>query len=218
MDTSLLRIVIAAETDIVPVRSRTRRLAELIGFDAQDQTRITTAVSEIARNIYEYARGGHIEFRLTGEPPAQSFVIVARDRGPGIADLQAVLAGSHKSATGMGIGLLGARRLMDTFDITSKPGQGTTVRLGKTLSRQAAHITPARLARVMDTLAADGPADAVAEIGRQISRSCSSSKSCGCARRTCSGSIRNCRTPTAASLPCTPNWTNAPTTCVARTS
>ena len=89
MDTSLLRIVIAAETDIVPVRSRTRRLAELIGFDAQDQTRITTAVSEIARNAYEYARGGNIEFRLTGEPPAQSFVIVARDRGPGIADLGA---------------------------------------------------------------------------------------------------------------------------------
>ena len=167
MDTSLLRIVIAAETDIVPVRSRTRRLAELIGFDAQDQTRITTAVSEIARNAYEYARGGHIEFRLTGEPPAQSFVIVVRDRGPGIADLQAVLAGSHKSATGMGIGLLGARRLMDTFDITSKPGQGTTVRLGKTLPRRAAHITPARLARIMDTLAADGPADAMAEIGRQ---------------------------------------------------
>ena len=208
MDTSLLRIVIAAETDIVPVRSRTRRLAELIGFDAQDQTRITTAVSEIARNIYEYARGGHIEFRLTGEPPAQSFVIVARDRGPGIADLQAVLAGSHKSATGMGIGLLGARRLMDTFDITSKPGQGTTVRLGKTLPRQAAHNHPG----------AAGTRHGHAGGGRpgrrrggnrpsRTSRSCSSSKSCGRARRTCSGSIRNCRTPTAASLPCMPNWT-----------
>jgi signal transduction histidine kinase/CheY-like chemotaxis protein len=167
MDTSLLRIAIAAETDIVPVRSRTRRLAELIGFDAQDQTRITTAVSEIARNAYEYARGGTIEFRLTGEAPAQSFVIVARDRGPGIADLQAVLTGSHKSVTGMGIGLLGARRLMDTFDITSKPGQGTTVLLGKALPSHAAHLTPAKLARIMDTLAADGPADAVAEIGRQ---------------------------------------------------
>jgi signal transduction histidine kinase/CheY-like chemotaxis protein len=167
MDTSLLRIVIAAETDIVPVRSRTRRLAELIGFDAQDQTRITTAVSEIARNAYEYARGGHIEFSLVGKPPKQSFVIMVRDRGPGIADLQAVLAGSHKSVTGMGIGLLGARRLMDTFDIASKPGQGTTVRLGKTLPRHAAYITPTRLSRIMDTLASDGPTDAVAEISRQ---------------------------------------------------
>ena len=67
----------------------------------------------------------------------------------------------------MGIGLLGARRLMDTFDITSKPGEGTTVRLGKTLPRHAAHLTPTRLARIMDALAADGPADAMAEIGRQ---------------------------------------------------
>ena len=67
MDICLLRIAIAAETDIVLVRSRTRRLAELIGFDAQDQTRITTAVSEIARNAYEYAGGGHIGFHLIGE-------------------------------------------------------------------------------------------------------------------------------------------------------
>src|SRR4029077_1795057 len=113
----------ATETDIVLVRSRTRRLAELIGFDSQDQTRITTAVSEIARNAYEYARGGTIEFRLTGEPAR--FMVVVRDRGPGIADLSAILAGSHKSATGMGVGLLGARRLMDTFDIHAKPGEGT---------------------------------------------------------------------------------------------
>jgi signal transduction histidine kinase/CheY-like chemotaxis protein len=167
MDICLLQVVIAVETDIVLVRSRTRRLAELIGFDAQDQTRITTAVSEIARNAYEYARGGHIEFRLSGDPPAQSFVIVVRDRGPGIADLPAVLAGSHKSATGMGIGLLGARRLMDAFDISSRPGEGTTVRMGKALPRRAPAITPALLSRIMNTLASDGPADAMAEIGRQ---------------------------------------------------
>ena len=94
------------------------------------------------------------------------FVITVRDRGPGIADLPAVLAGSHKSATGMGVGLLGAQRLMDAFEVTSKPG-GTTVRLGKHLPRQAASITPSRLRRIMDELAADGPADAVEEIGKQ---------------------------------------------------
>jgi anti-sigma regulatory factor (Ser/Thr protein kinase) len=114
MDTYLLRISIAAETDIVLVRSRARRLAELIGFDAQDQTRITTAVSEIARNAYEYARGGHIEFHVTGEPERQSFEILVRDRGPGIADIQAILSGSHKSVAGMGIGLLGARWMRST--------------------------------------------------------------------------------------------------------
>jgi signal transduction histidine kinase/CheY-like chemotaxis protein len=167
MDTRLLQIAIAAETDIVLVRSRTRRLAELIGFDAQDQTRITTAVSEIVRNAYEYARGGTIEFRLTGEPEGQSFLVVVRDRGSGIADLPAVLAGSHKSATGMGVGLLGARRLMDAFDIRSKPGEGTTVTMGKTLPRRAPTMTQALLAGIMNSLASDGPANAMAEIGRQ---------------------------------------------------
>ena len=138
MDICLLQIAIAAETDIVLVRSRTRRLAELIGFDAQDQTRITTAVSEIARNAYEYARRRPHRIPPDRRDNAPSFVIVVRDRGPGIADLAAVLSGSHKSATGMGIGLLGARRLMDTFGITSKPGEGTTVRLGKMLPRTRA--------------------------------------------------------------------------------
>lgn len=162
MNTRLLQIVIATETDIVVARKRTRRLAELIGYDRQDQTRITTAVSEIVRNAFEYAGGGQIEFRLADD----SFVITVRDRGPGIADLPAVLAGSHKSATGMGVGLLGAQRLMDAFEVTSKPG-GATVRLGKHLPRQAEPITPSRLRRIMDELAADGPADAVEEIGKQ---------------------------------------------------
>jgi anti-sigma regulatory factor (Ser/Thr protein kinase) len=115
MNTRLLQVIIAAETDIVVVRKRTRRLAELIGFDTQDQTRITTAVSEIVRNAYEYAGGGQIEYRLDVQPAEQSLQIVVRDRGPGIADLSAVLTGAHKSATGMGVGLLGAQRLMDNF-------------------------------------------------------------------------------------------------------
>ena len=82
--------------------------------------------------------GGHIGFHLTGETTPPSFVIVVRDRGPGIADLAAVQSGSYESATGMGIGLLGARRLMDTFDITSKAGEGTTVRLGKSAATDSA--------------------------------------------------------------------------------
>ena len=105
MNTRLL-IVIATETDIVVARKRTRRLAELIGYDRQDQTRVTTAVSEIVRNAFEYAGGGQIEFRLADDPPA-TFVIMVRDRGPGIADLDAIWPGLHTSATGMGVGLLG---------------------------------------------------------------------------------------------------------------
>ncbi|HET7883804.1 MAG TPA: ATP-binding protein, partial [Acetobacteraceae bacterium] len=166
MDVCLLQIAIAAETDIVLVRSRTRRLAELLGFDTQDQTRITTAVSEIARNAYEYARGGLAAFHVTGEG-SLDFVIVVRDRGPGIADIEGVLAGTHRSASGMGVGLLGARRLMDGFELTSQPGEGTTIRLSKALPRNAPTITPALLRQIADVLAAGGRGDAIEEIARQ---------------------------------------------------
>src|SRR6185503_9103452 len=100
MKPRLLLIAIGAETDVVLVRKRTRRLAELIGFDAQDQTRITTAVSEIVRNAFEYAGDGQVEFRLIGDKALQCFAIIVRDRGKGIANLQRILAGLHKSATG----------------------------------------------------------------------------------------------------------------------
>jgi signal transduction histidine kinase/CheY-like chemotaxis protein len=167
MNARLLLIAIGTETDIVLVRKRTRRLAELIGFDAQDQTRITTAVSEIARNAFEYAGGGQVELRLVGAQPPQVFAIAVRDKGAGIANLPAILAGAHKSATGMGLGLLGARRLMDEFHIETKPGMGTTVRLGKTLPARTKLITPAALKSITEALAADGPADALEEIRRQ---------------------------------------------------
>ncbi len=166
MDICLLQIAIAVETDIVLVRSRTRHLAELLGFDTQDQTRITTAVSEIARNAHEYARGGHVTFHVTGTAPAR-FTIAVRDRGPGIADLDGVLSGTRRSATGMGVGLLGARRLMDDFQIASRRGEGTTVQLSKTLPRTAPAITPAFLRHVADSLAKGGRGDAIEEIGRQ---------------------------------------------------
>jgi signal transduction histidine kinase/CheY-like chemotaxis protein len=166
MSTRLLQMAIVAENEIVAVRKRTRRLAELIGFDPQDQTRITTAVSEIVRNAFEYARGGRVEFHLRGQQASQSFEIVVTDHGPGIANLDAVLAGLHRSETGMGVGLLGARRLMDTFEITTRPGAGTTVRLGKNLKRRAS-TAPAALQRIMSEIAADGPADAFEEISRQ---------------------------------------------------
>ncbi|MGA3399708.1 MAG: ATP-binding protein [Acetobacteraceae bacterium] len=167
MNTRLLLVVIGAETDIVLVRKRTRRLAELIGFEGQDQTRITTAVSEIARNAFEYAGGGQIEFRLCGDTAPQRFVIIVSDRGPGIADLPAVLAGAHKSATGMGIGLLGAQRLMDELTVETQPGAGTTVRLTKSLPPRAPLVTASSLKRIAGVLAADGPADAMEEIRQQ---------------------------------------------------
>ena len=167
MNARLLLVAIGNETDIVLVRKRTRRLSELIGFEGQDQTRITTAVSEIARNAFEYAGGGQIEFRLAGDSVPQSFVIAVSDRGPGIADLPAVLSGQHKSATGMGVGLLGAQRLMNELTVETRPGGGTTVRMTKQLPVRAPLITLSGLRRIAGTLAADGPADPMEEIRQQ---------------------------------------------------
>ncbi|MDB5409316.1 MAG: signal transduction histidine kinase [Rhodospirillales bacterium] len=165
-----IRLLLAAleqETDIVLVRKRTRRLAELLGFDAQDQTRITTAVSEIARNAFEYAGGGRVDFRFNIEATPQCFEIVISDTGPGIKDLDAVLAGTRRSATGMGVGLIGARRLMDHFTIEAAPGAGTCVALGKTLSPRMPRVNQTALKRISQALAADEPANPVEEIRRQ---------------------------------------------------
>ena len=167
MSARLLLVAIANETDIVLVRKRTRRLADLIGFEAQDLTRITTAVSEIARNAFEYAGGGQVEFRLEGTSGAQDFVIVVSDKGPGIANLPDVLAGLHKSPNGMGLGVLGAQRLVDAMTVSSQPSAGTTVRLVKRLPPRAPIVTPASLRRIAAALSTDGPADAMEEIRQQ---------------------------------------------------
>ena len=167
MNARLLTLALTDETDIVLARKRTRRLAELIGFEGQDQTRITTAVSEIARNALEHAGGGKIEFTIAATPASQRFEITIADRGPGIARLEGVLDGSVRSQTGMGIGLTGARRLMDNFAIETAPGAGTTVRLMKNLPRRAPLIDQAALRRISQALAGDAPPNPVEEIQRQ---------------------------------------------------
>ncbi len=167
MNARLLILALEAETDIVLVRKRARRLAELVGFEPQDQTRITTAVSEIARNALEYAGGGRVEFRLSGSAARQQFEIIVSDRGPGIARLDAILDGSQRSATGMGIGLIGAQRLMDDFRIETAPGGGTTVRLAKILPKRAPVVGQTELKRISQALAAEAPPDLMEEIRRQ---------------------------------------------------
>jgi anti-sigma regulatory factor (Ser/Thr protein kinase) len=115
MRARILTVALERETDIVIARQRTRKIASLAGFDTHDQTRITTALSEIARNAWEYGRGGRVEYWLTGEQPTQALEIIVEDRGGGIADVESVLSGAYRSDTGMGLGILGARRLMDKF-------------------------------------------------------------------------------------------------------
>ena len=167
MDLRILLVALIAETDLVLVRKRTQRLAELIGFEKQDQTRITTAVSEIARNALEYAGGGEVEFSLSGSGNDQRLVIQVRDHGPGIAELDAILEGRRESPTGMGVGLPGAQRLMDEFVVDTVPGSGTTVRLARQLPRKVPPITAAALRQLTAQLAADGPPDPIADIRQQ---------------------------------------------------
>ena len=126
---SILTVAIENEADVVAVRQRARRIAEFLGFEAQDQTRIATAVSEIARNAVGYAGGGRAEFALDGPDAPQRLVVRVGDEGPGIADLDAVLAGRFESRMGLGLGIAGARRLMDGFDVETDAARGTTVTL-----------------------------------------------------------------------------------------
>src|SRR5713226_4017571 len=153
MSTAITRVEIRGELDVVHARQRARLIAEVLGFDRNDQTRLSTAVSEIARNAYQYAGGGDVEFLVESMAPTQVFAITVRDRGPGIEDLQAILDGRYVSRTGMGLGIIGTRRLLDRCDLETKLGQGTTVSLGKTLP-QAAPVTPAVLRRIAEALAA----------------------------------------------------------------
>ncbi|MFO0579534.1 MAG: anti-sigma regulatory factor [Polyangia bacterium] len=123
-------IEIEAEDDIVAARMQGREVCRELGFRSVDQVKIATAISELARNIILYAKRGRIELHRL-RAPEPGLEIVARDNGPGIADVDAVLSGRHSSRFGMGMGLRGTRRLMDDFQIRSALGIGTTVRARK---------------------------------------------------------------------------------------
>jgi len=134
----LLSLRLDSEQDIVHARQRARHVARLVGLDRQTQTSIATAVSEIARNTVTYGGGGSLTFTLDGAPPQQKLSMTFRDSGPGIAELQSILEGSYVSPTGMGVGIVGTRRLMDTFEVDSAAGRGTVVSFAKYLPRSGA--------------------------------------------------------------------------------
>lgn len=162
----ILRLEIRFEQDVVMTRQRTRQIAELLGFDAQDQTRIATAVSEISRNAFQYAGGGKVEFYLEGES-SQCFLIKVQDQGKGIANLQRILDGQYTSKTGMGLGIVGTQRLMERFHIQSTPGRGTTVQMGKNLPRRSPFVSKERLGQIVDELVQRSPQNPFAEIQQQ---------------------------------------------------
>ena len=164
---ALLSLAIKHEHDVVAARQRTRQIAALLGFENQDQTRLATAVSEIARNAFTYAKGGKVAFLLEGNTAPQVLAIRVTDEGAGIPNLARILAGEYRSATGMGLGIVGARRLMDTFHIDSAPGRGTTVVLRKLMPRHAALVTGAMLGSIATALATERPRSPLEEIQQQ---------------------------------------------------
>ncbi len=125
-------VAITSDTDIVTARQRGRAMAAKIGFTSTDQIVIATAISELARNIVEYAKRGEVLLReMYGS--RRGLEIVARDSGPGIADVGQAMRDGYSTSRSLGLGLPGTRRLMDDFELTSEPGKGTTVTVRKWL-------------------------------------------------------------------------------------
>jgi signal transduction histidine kinase len=164
----ILSIAIKDEADVVVVRQRAKMIAELVGFEVQDQTRIATAVSEIARNAFEYAGKGRAAFSIEQPVDApQRLTVVVEDSGPGMKDPQAVLDGMHVSKNGLGIGVLGAKRLVDQFDLQSHAGKGTRVELGKSFARRQRALSREDLMSVVAKISNDRDTSPLAVLKQQ---------------------------------------------------
>lgn len=126
-----VRVRIAGEADILAARRAVRELASQLGFSDIQKIELATAISEIARNTINYARAGEMSFALVTEGTRRGISVLATDHGPGIPDLARAMDDGFSTGGGLGLGLPGARRLMDGFDIQSTVGVGTTVRMIK---------------------------------------------------------------------------------------
>lgn len=157
MTIRILTALVHSETDVVAVRQRAKQIAHLCGFGKQDQVRIATSVSELARNVINYAGGGKIYFSVEGDTAPQILTVVIDDKGPGIPNLEQILAGNYVSPTGMGMGIIGARRLADRFDVKTG-ATGTQITIKKIFPRLAPVITAVSSAKVFAKLTAM-PAD-----------------------------------------------------------
>ncbi len=127
------KINITEESHIVSSRSQGRELCRMLGFSSAVQIKVATAISELARNIRQYAGDGTITITSI-EGRNRGIEVVARDNGPGIKNLDVILEGGYKSKSGMGIGLMGTKKMMDEFEIETSPEKGTVVTVRKYLS------------------------------------------------------------------------------------
>ena len=126
-----VRVAIKGDADLVAARAEGRALAERLGFPRPDPTLIATAISEVARNIVVHVGQGEIVLRPFEEPDRFGLVVIASDEGPGIRDVEAALRDEYSGRGGLGLGLPGARRLMDDFEVTSDANIDTTVTMRK---------------------------------------------------------------------------------------
>ncbi len=129
-----LRVPIASEVDIVIARQHGRELAARAGFRISDQALIATAISELARNILQYAKRGELLITLEQQAQRRGIVVVASDQGPGIPDPARALQDGFSTGRGLGLGLPGTRRIMDEFDLVSTVGGGTRITVKKWVS------------------------------------------------------------------------------------
>ena len=126
-----VRVRIQSSADIVTARQEGRSMAATLGFSATTLTIIATAISEVARNIVEYAKEGEIAIAPLGNGVIKGMLIIARDQGPGIVDLETAMRDGYSTSKSLGMGLPGAKRLMDEFEITSSSAEGTTITMKK---------------------------------------------------------------------------------------
>ena len=166
MALNILRMEIRYEHDVVLARQRARQVSAALKFDGQEQTRIATAVSEVARNAFQYAGGGMVEFQVDRSSEG-ALTISIRDKGQGIANVKEILNGKYVSQTGMGLGLLGAKRLMDSFHIETVSGKGTTVTFSKLLPVKTLAISTKDLDALLAKIETRSPQNPYEELQQQ---------------------------------------------------
>jgi signal transduction histidine kinase/CheY-like chemotaxis protein len=172
MQLKLMAMEIRYEHDVVLARQRARAIAAALKFDVQDQTRIATAVSEVARNAFQYADGGTVDFEIENGVE-KMFVISVRDKGRGIPNLDEVLSGKYVSKTGMGVGMIGAKRLLDHFRVETEKGKGTVVTLGKIVPFKFTRLGERELNSLLTTLERkpiDNPYDELQQQNKELMR------------------------------------------------
>jgi len=162
----LLTLAIRHDQDVVTARQRAAYIGQLLGFDTSEQTRVATAVSEIVRNAFRYAVEASVSFAVEEQATPQRFIVRVTDQGPGIEHLDDILAGRYQSGTGMGMGIVGARRLMDGFSIQTSAA-GTTVVVERFLSPRHELVTGERATQIAEAVARKQPAGLMEEIQYQ---------------------------------------------------